>query len=1025
MPLITPPLQRRQGGVRLQRSDLSLVRGVLLFVVLLVLCSLMVTISQPGVAIAKGRLAAPRQISPSDGSAKQALPTFSWARVKRAAQYEFQLAADRRFKSIVLGPGHGSFKTRNSFATVDGALGDGTYFWRVRAITARAKSGRWSRVRALRKDGLSAPALVGPADGDIVRSGSDALVLRWAPVAGAYKYFVTIATDDSLAQVVIGGRDGGVTTSGTAFALPTRLARDKTYFWAVTPLDARLHRGRRSEVARFTPSWPTATATAIRDASDGWPNFHRPFDLSSPFSGPEAHRLGAGTPGSPHVLDPELRWQPIAGASEYEVEINHSEDFAAGSKMCCTAAVSQTSLFPPNVLANNRYHWRVRALDSDGNAGDWNIGPVFQKDFDLLEGADGARLPSVRGLRLVRHTSDLAVAPATQIPIVAWDPVVGASSYEVQVVPWIATGTANGCNWTSRVRSDVVTAATAWTPLSPDWNRIRPGGISYKRVGMDPGNATLSPGTTYCVRVLAQSDRDAERGAVVSEWSQLGGAGASAFTYEAATPALSTLRAAAASDYLTPRITSGSWKCSPNSNRATPSPSSPEGQGCTRLPLFTWKPIPGAKSYFVVVAKDASFTEIRDLAITRVPAYAPRNGTLPWTYPDDTTPYYWAVVPAEGDDGNNALYAPLESAPQAFPKRSQPPVLPSLGTVLGQPTFSWTPAEGARTYTVQVSTDSSFSNLIENAVTDSTGFTSPSPYPADPELSWRVRANDENKVGLRWSEPRTFRHELPTPIPDPGNAAGGEDIPVLTWGQADGAASYDVHVEQADGTKRNFTTHSTAFSPVAFYGTGIWRWQVRASFRSGRASVSGGYSPMVAFTRRIATPSGIRTLRVRGGVALSWAPARMAKRYRVELATDDSFSKIIERVTTDNTSVAPKMLSAAFAGATSLFWRVAVVDEGNNQGGWATTTLSRERKLRVRLTRAGKRVVRVRVTGPGRRAVKGALVSVTARGLGTVKGRTGRRGKVTLRLRGAKRGKAVFHVDKRGYAPVDKKLRLR
>ena len=618
MPLVPP---------RAQRRSLPLEHRMLRFLAALVLAVAVMTISQSAVAEGARRPSAPRQISPGDRSVQPTVPAFSWARVKRAATYEFQLSADRRFKSIVLGERRGSFKTRNTFATIDGTLAEGRYFWRVRAITTAGKSGRWSRVRSMAKALLPAPTLLGPAH-ETVGSGADALVLRWAPVEGAYKYLVTVGKDDSLAQVVIGARDGGVMTSGTAFAPSARLAPG-SYSWAVTALDPGGHRGRQSDPAPFTWSrWQSDTTTGVRDASDNWPNFDPAsplFDAFSPFFGPEARRLGADASGAPRVLDPQLYWRPIPGASSYEVEVNHSGDFAVGSKMCCKQAVSETSIFPPNVLANNRYHWRVRALDSDGNAGDWNVGSAFQKDFDLLENATGARLPSVRNLRLVHHASDpagsgLTGAPVAQIPIVAWDPVVGAASYEVQVMPQ----TSVGCNWTSAAGFDVVTAATAWTPLSPFWNTRRPGGISYTRVGKDL--PALSSGVAYCVRVLAQSDRDADRGAVVSDWTQLGVQGQAAFEYQAMTPtAPSTLRAAGGSDYLTPRSVNGAWKCSPDPGRAAPPVGSPEAHDCTRLPLFTWKPIPGARSYFVVVAKDASFTEIIDLAITQVPAYAPRS----------------------------------------------------------------------------------------------------------------------------------------------------------------------------------------------------------------------------------------------------------------------------------------------------------------------------------------------------------------------------------------------------------------
>jgi hypothetical protein len=42
-----------------------------------------------------------------------------------------------------------------------------------------------------------------------------------------------------------------------------------------------------------------------------------------------------------------------------------------------------------------------------------------------------------------------------------------------------------------------------------------------------------------------------------------------------------------------------------------------------------------------------------------------------------------------------------------------------------------------------------------------------------------------------------------------------------------------------------------------------------------------------------------------------------------------------------------------------------------------------------------------------------------------VRKRTGRRGSVKVALRKAKRGTVLFHVEKRGYAPKDVKLRMR
>src|SRR5207249_115422 len=126
---------------------------------------------------------------------------------------------------------------------------------------------------------------------------------------------------------------------------------------------------------------------------------------------------------------------------------------------------------------------------------------------------------------------------------------------------------------------------------------------------------------------------------------------------------------------------------------------------------------------------------------TWVPAYAPRTANQPRTYSDETTSYYWAVLPAQELNGDLAVGDPLLAAKADFQKQSIPPTLmaPSNGTVfLGQPTFRWTPVEGARRYRLQIAQDPTFGSPIDDVLTDSTAFSSSNTYPADTVLYWRV-----------------------------------------------------------------------------------------------------------------------------------------------------------------------------------------------------------------------------------------------------------------------------------------------
>ena len=66
---------------------------------------------------------------------------------------------------------------------------------------------------------------------------------------------------------------------------------------------------------------------------------------------------------------------------------------------------------------------------------------------------------------------------------------------------------------------------------------------------------------------------------------------------------------------------------------------------------------------------------IVDYGWTQVKAYAPRYGNDPITYPDESTSYYWAVLPAQNFDGSLAVGNPLLAAAADFQKQSLAPNL--------------------------------------------------------------------------------------------------------------------------------------------------------------------------------------------------------------------------------------------------------------------------------------------------------------------------------------------------------------
>ena len=181
---------------------------------------------------------------------------------------------------------------------------------------------------------------------------------------------------------------------------------------------------------------------------------------------------------------------------------------------------------------------------------------------------------------------------------------------------------------------------------------------------------------------------------------------------------------------------------------------------------------------------------------------------------------------------------------QVFDKKSlAPAILPPNVSGAGV-SFQWSPMIGASFYTLQVSTDESFSNIIEQVNTDSASYTAAKSYPAGQTLYYRVRSNDVGGNGLTWA-PGVFARTLAAPVPAAPtgdiNPAKLDGVPSWSWSAVPGATAYDVHVDYPSGTSKDANgIHGTTASWTKLDGPGVWHWKVRAEF--GNASTAGPYS---------------------------------------------------------------------------------------------------------------------------------------------------------------------------------------
>jgi hypothetical protein len=935
-------------------------------------------------APAQAALPAPVLGEPGPGATLEALPGFSWSPVPGAETYEFQVSADRNFNAPVLGRGEGTFSTRNTRATLKKTLPNGTYWWRVRASSKSGDTSPWTLPRSFVKNWTASPISLSPATGFPFAFPGSPIKLNWSAVPYAASYHFALASDPGMANIVE-NQGKPVETWATNYVPTFTLLPSGTYYWNVTPADSQGNRGAPSPVASFSWTWPSTTTPRVADLVT-----------------------------APEMYDPQFSWDPVPGATKYEVEVNSSSDFAAGSKVCCSQLTISTSLSPTVVFRDNTYYWRVRALDAAGNAGVWNIGPSFTKTFDKVPPVTD---PSIKNLHMRDHLSDPGtdldlgtLGYQTEVPILAWDPVPGASSYLVEVV----TKETGSCQWGSGWR--VNTSVPTWTPLGTSWNQNQPYPVPGLQVATD--FEALEAGKFYCARVRARGERDVQLQEVFGDFTYLNDASGSSFQWTgppvggACTPSC-TVGYPGANDYVLPI----------------------RGSSTGRTPLFTWRPLAGRNSYFVLVSKDPNFSNVVDYAFTNLPAYSPRSFLRPTTYSDETTLFYWAVLPATGANGSGAVGNPLNAAASNFQKQSTPPsqLSPGSGALLSdQPVFRWTPVEGARRYRFQVAQEPTFAAPLEDVVTASTSYTPFTTHPADTTLYWRVRADDENQIGLTWSPVLTFQRKLPTPTLSGDNLTIGDFTPAWTWSDIAGASGYTFSMDGPTGEHKEWPgLRMPAAAFVYLFGPGIWRWRVRAEFpKLPSGTVNGPWSSYLPFTRTLSEPSGSRTSVSGTHLLLLWNWKLGAKNYKVQISQRPDFAANVEEVETDNTSYAPLLLHPHYKTGGSFWWRVAAMDKARNVGDF-TTAQRIDILKRLRVLVSGRPLRRrwakllVRVTDSSAKPVAAATVTVSGAGVRSKRARTNRRGQVTFRVRPRKRGRLLFSAKKAGFGPGALSLRIR
>ena len=162
------------------------------------LCAL--TLILAAVSSAFAAVAVPNPLSPASGANLQSPLTISWSAVTDPSGilgYNWQVSTSSTFPTVAL---QNSTNVGITQDTVSG-LPNGTYFWRVQAVSGAFVKSTWSAARSFNITGAGpgqpgAPAL-SPTKAYSTFHPLEVMTFNWSPVAGAVSYVLQASKDPS------------------------------------------------------------------------------------------------------------------------------------------------------------------------------------------------------------------------------------------------------------------------------------------------------------------------------------------------------------------------------------------------------------------------------------------------------------------------------------------------------------------------------------------------------------------------------------------------------------------------------------------------------------------------------------------------------------------------------------------------------------------------------------------------------------------------------------------------------------
>jgi hypothetical protein len=325
-----------------------------------------------------------------------------------------------------------------------------------------------------------------------------------------------------------------------------------------------------------------------------------------------------------HLKDIIFKWETLAGASEYQVQVSPNGEWTNNKVTLPNNGIVIDPTFEmPVSLPNATYYWHVRA-QVGGVWGPYSKRRVFVKDWEA--------------------PITILKAPTSADPTLTWAPVKEASLYLVRYLPAGASFDSTPGQVTGEV--DCWTANTSVTPYSsnitPNPEPLAGPGAESKCASSTTDVLSLTEGTAYTWELIAYDDSSATP--IAADTAPDGEQDCEAVvqplcdvtTYDDpngfifdAPEAGSPARGALVTGLTT------TWHTS-----TLPGDACDVAKICPTTPTFSWDPVPGANFYLVNVYRDPDGSNLYRSFATSWPELTP---SADFFDAQAGQPYYWNV----------------------------------------------------------------------------------------------------------------------------------------------------------------------------------------------------------------------------------------------------------------------------------------------------------------------------------------------------------------------------------------------